>query len=282
MLKVILEAVLESFPILLYLFLIYLFLEVLEDAKNTRAIRRSLSGRFAPLMASLTGVVPECGFSIFCAKMFDGGFITIGALLSAFLSTNDEGLVVLISGGAGWQNVLILIAFKTLYAMALGYLANLFLGKITLNNSYKTHNNHIKSENESHKFLNKYLLHPLLHSSLTFIIIVLEEITLGLLIYAIGEDAIISFINRNLLLQPLVSSLIGLIPTCASSVILAQSFIDGLLGFGGLVAGLTSNAGLGIMILLKSNKSRKIALTLFGVMYVLGVLAGYIAILIGL
>ena len=82
-----------------FLFAVYMIIEIIESAENKEKIESALSGKYSPLVASAVGIVPECGFSVMCAKLYDKGLIGIGALISAFISTNDEGLIVLLSSG---------------------------------------------------------------------------------------------------------------------------------------------------------------------------------------
>ena len=77
---------------------------------------------------------------------------------------------------------------------------------------------------------------------------------LGTVIYLVGEDRFIAFMQSGTYLQPLVSVLVGLIPNCAASVMITQLFAGGSLTLGAAVAGLAVNAGLGIAVLIKENR----------------------------
>ena len=85
---------------------------------------------------------------------------------------------------------------------------------------------------------------------------------------------IIDFMRKSALLQPLLTSAIGLIPNCASSVLLTQTFLSGGITFGSCVAGLCANAGMGFVVLLKNVKKWKRNLLLIIVTYAVSVLVG--------
>ena len=92
----------------------------------------------------------------------------------------------------------------------------------------------------------------------------------------IGEENIMEFMNKSSAVQPIITSAIGLIPNCSSSIILAESYIKGIIGFSGLIAGLASNAGIGIIILLRNRKNLKKAAFVMVSLYVSAVVLGYI------
>lgn len=99
--------------------------------------------------------------------------------------------------------------------------------------------------------------HPLIHCLKIIFYIFVVNVILGGLIELVGEDNLTSFLSSNHILQPILAVIIGLIPNCASSVVLTELYISGGLSFGAIVAGLSVNAGLGLMILFKENKNKK-------------------------
>ena len=98
----------------------------------------------------------------------------------------------------------------------------------------------------------------------------------GIIIYFIGEEKIAGFLASNLYFEPAIASLIGLIPNCASSVLIAKSFTGGMLSLAGLISGLSANAGIGIAVLFKNGKNVKRNLYILLTLYLLSVLLGYI------
>ena len=83
-------------------------------------------------------------------------------------------------------------------------------------------------------------------------------------------------------LGPLAAGLVGLIPNCASSVVLTQLYLEGVLGAGSMLAGLLAGSGVGLLVLYKVNDDLKenIKITLF--LYTAGVVSGILIEMSGL
>lgn len=119
-----------------------------------------------------------------------------------------------------------------------------------------------------------YFLSPALHTLKVALFILAVNVILGLIIHAVSEEKFVGFMDRNLIAQPFITSLVGLIPNCASSVVITQSFLQGGIAFGSCAAGLCANAGLGFVVLLKNLREWKRNLALIGVCYLISVLVG--------
>ena len=279
MLDIIIDALWDAIYIFPFVFLIYVLMEMLESASNKERIERALSGNYAPFFISLTGIVPECGFSVMCAKLYDSGFIGIGTLISAFIATSDEGLVVLLSNMSSSATVIQLVLWKIIYATFIGVLLNLLLKRFSVSHNCPKANDCIECGEHHEGFIDKYISHPYCHAVKIFIYIIIVNLCFNTLFSLLGEENILSFVSANEIYQPLLSSLVGLIPNCASSIILSQAFIKGALSFAGLLAGLSANAGMGLVILFRKGKNIKKGLVIIIALYISAVLAGYLAIL---
>lgn len=121
----------------------------------------------------------------------------------------------------------------------------------------------------------KYLLHPLGHAAVVFAYILAVNLVFGTIVHFVGKDSFVAFISGSKAFQPLLTCLIGLIPNCASSVIITQAYILGGISFGSCLAGLCVNAGLGYAVLLKDKSNLKRNLLLIGTTFVLSVALGY-------
>ena len=274
---ILLDAFLDSLKIFPFILLIYILMEVIEHARNKEKIERILSGPFAPAIAGVLGAVPECGFAACLAKLYDKGLIKIGTLIAAFLSISDEGVIVLITGGAKATDIVLLVGIKIVYAIAVGMIINLLLSGKDAAHVCPEKDDCIECGAHHEKKLDKYLLHPLWHAVKIFIYVFIINFALGLIIFAIGEGNIKAFMDNSAPLQPLIASVVGLIPNCGSSILLAQAFNEGILNFAGLIAGLSANSGIGILILLKSKKNFLKAFWILGLQFAFALIIGYAA-----
>ena len=115
-----------------------------------------------------------------------------------------------------------------------------------------------------------------------FLYILVISLALNLLIMWIGEEALGSIILDRPVVGTLIAGLVGLIPNCASSVVITQLYLNGVLGAGGMIAGLLSGSGVGILVLLRVNDDRGENLRVIGLLYAIGVAAGIAAELSGI
>ena len=273
---VLLDAFLDSIKIFPFILLIYILMETIEHAGHKENIERILGGPFAPAVAGFLGAVPECGFAVMCAKLYDKGLIKTGTLIAAFLSISDEGLIILITEGASATDILLLLGVKILYAIAVGEALNLLFVKKDAAHICPEKDDCIECGAHHEKNFDKFFLHPLTHTVKTFIYVLVINFALGTVIYLVTEESITAFMDKSVLLQPLIASLIGLIPNCGSSIILAKAFTGNILSFAGLIAGLSANSGIGILILLKSKTNYRKAFMIMGLQYILAVILGYL------
>jgi len=129
-----------------------------------------------------------------------------------------------------------------------------------------------KHDLESSKFEWK---HPLLHCVKILLFILIINVIFGATIEAVGEDKLTDFLSQSSVLQPLLAVMIGLIPNCASSVVITELYLLGGLSFGAILAGLCVNAGLGLMVLFKQDKNIKEITFILAMLIVPSLLAGY-------
>ncbi len=275
--EIVLDALLDSLKVFPFLFLMYALIEFLENRTNITKNKNILRGNLAPLLGAATGIVPQCGFSVMAAKLYDKKLIRTGTLLAVFLATSDEALIILLSSGSSAIAVMPLIAVKFAVAVGIGYLFNALMRgeKLSeLEEGEEIHGTPCGHDHEEDGKMRRYLVHPLLHSLEIFAYILVVNLAFGFAMHY-AEGAIASFLQGGYWYQPLIAGLVGLIPNCASSVLVTQSYVLGALSFGGMAAGLCANAGLGFVILFKNVKSWKRNLALLGILYVISVAVGY-------
>ena len=274
-----LDAFLDTLKIFPFIFVIYVLIELLEHKTSFTKDHAHLQGRLAPLIGAATGIIPQCGFSVMAAKLYDRGLIRTGTLLAVFLATSDEALIILLSEGSRADMIVPIIVIKLIVAVGVGYGANFLLADeklavMPLSAEDDVHCFSCGREHDGKTDIKVYLVDPLLHSLKIALYLLIVNMVLGCIIYEIGEDAISSLIIGGPYLQPFITAAIGLIPNCASSVIITQTYIDGFMTFGSCVAGLCANAGLGFVVLLKNGKKLKRNLILIAVTYLISVLVG--------
>lgn len=302
-LHVFLEALIDTVKILPILFVVYYLIELIE-LKNANKIHKSkfLKGKASPVAGAILGSVPQCGFSVISTDLFSKGKLSIGALIAVYIATSDEALPLMIAQPKSILWMLLLIGVKIVFAVAIGYLSVvlfkvIFERKKTKENvvaNYEKHLEHSDHEEEhSHDEDEEEIVHggcchhhvetksfdwvhPMLHCLKISAFILVINILFGLITHVwVGEEKLISFLHAGKYAQPILAVLIGLIPNCASSVVLTELFLLKGLSFGALVAGLCVNAGLGLIMLLKQNKNWKVNLFIIIMLIVPSLMLGY-------
>ena len=122
------HAVEDTLPIIPFLLITYVVLELLEHMAGDRVnamVRRA--GAAGPVVGALAGIVPQCGFSAMGATLYGGRVITLGTLLAVFLSTSDEMLPLLMAERTDAALLLQIIAVKALIAAVVGLGADALL-----------------------------------------------------------------------------------------------------------------------------------------------------------
>ena len=107
-----LEEVLLLIP---FLFIAFLIIEVIEhklSSKSKKVIEKS--GKLGPLFGGLLGMIPQCGFSVVATNLYITRIVSIGTLISIYLSTSDEMLPILISRKADFDVIISLLLIKFL------------------------------------------------------------------------------------------------------------------------------------------------------------------------
>lgn len=294
MIEVMKEALLDSFKALPILLLVYLLIEFLEH-KNSVKFEHMVSKnkKAEPLVGSFLGVIPQCGFSSIMADLYSRRIITIGTLFAVFIATSDEAFAILITQPNRLQNILILIGVKLICAIAIGYLIDLVFSKKHIEKNEIDHHEHEHhkeehdcgdcSHNELHhkhelvsdKDSSDGILKEALHHTIEiFVIILISNIILGTLVHLVGMNNIKDFITNHAYLQYILSPLIGLIPSCAGSVILVELYTSSIITFAATLGGLIAGSGVGIIVLYKRNKNIKENVIITISLYLIGLILG--------
>ncbi len=277
------HAVTDTAKMLPFLFAAYLLIEWLERSRSGRMeALLAKGGRFGFVPAALLGCVPQCGFSAMAANFYGSGVVTLGTLLAVFVATSDEAVPVMLAQPQSYRWILPLIAAKLLWALAVGFLFDVVLRRVlpaSLRGGYRGSAAEVNCHN--HEEEDKLWLAALKHTVSIFLTVLLFTFLFGLVVELAGEDTIRRLLAGLGPAQPLLAALFGLIPNCASSVLLTQLFLDGQVSFGSLFSGLTANAGIGFTVLFRANRSLRQNLFIVLLMVLAGVLPGTVLHLIG-
>lgn len=277
MLDVLIDTVIDTLKILPFLFLAYLVIELIEKKagdKTTKIIKKS--GKFGPALGGILGIVPQCGFSAAAANLYAGRIITIGTLIAIFLSTSDEMLPILISEAVPADIIIKILLIKVCIAILVGVIVDFIFRRNKVEKNSKEEIHKLCDEEHCHCEEQGIIKSSITHTLQILVYIFVISLVLNFIIYFIGEDKIAHLILNVPIIGPVVSSLVGLIPNCASSVILTQLYLENIITVGSMIAGLLVNSGIGILILFRVNKVKKENFTILSILYGVGVISGII------
>ena len=275
----------DSVKMLPFLYLAYLLIEWLERHHGAR-IEQALAGggRWGFIPGALLGCVPQCGFSAVASNLYASRVITPGTLLAVFIATSDEAIPLLAAEPSQWGSLALLLLSKAVFAMVGGALLDVPLRHVlprSLYGGYAGHADEVDCH-EEHEEHSGIWLAALRHTVEIFLFILLFSALIGLCFAWVGEDTITAALAGMGFLQPVLTALVGLVPNCAASVLLAQLYINGAISFGSLFAGLTAGAGVGLAVLWRVNPSWKQNLFMTGLLWAAGAAAGMLLQLAGL
>lgn len=270
----------DSLKLLPFLFLTYLAMEYLEHHTSERAKSAiQKSGKFGPVIGSLLGALPQCGFSAAAANLYAGRIITMGTLIAIFLSTSDEMLPILISSAVPVKDIVVILAWKVGIGIVAGIIIDLLVRRKGEEHEMDIHHmcehEHCDCENQG------VWRSSISHTLKTFLFILLVTFALNIFMHTVGEDALAGLIFNRPFLGALLAGLVGLIPNCASSVLITQLYLQGAMSFGAMMAGLLVGAGVGVLVLFKVNDSKKECVHIIVLLYIIGVAAGILMELLG-
>lgn len=282
---VLIDALIDSLKIFIVVFIIYVILSFVED-KIAKSKKFSKENKLSPLIGASAGLVPQCGLGVVAADMYVKGHITMGTLVAVFVACSDEAVPIMMSDTSKIKWVLPVLIVKFISAFIIGYLVHMFHHKETKDvHDHLEHchhhedvhvgccNHHIDDKKEN--VLHAHIIHPLIHSLKLFIYVLIVNLIFGFIIYGVGEDAIAKFISNNKYLTPFYSAIVGMIPNCASSVVITELYISSGLSFGATIAGLIMNAGLGMVVLIKNKSMWRKTLVILAIMLSSSLIIGY-------
>lgn len=314
---VIIDALIDSLKDTLelvpFLFLTYLAMEALEHgmAGRTEDIIRK-ADKSGPIVGALLGALPQCGFSAMAGTLYAGGVVTAGTLVAVILSTSDEMIPVFIAHQEPVSRLLSIVGVKVVVGMAVGLVLDAVL-RLThrsgdghahihelcdrahchcddeLGESDAAHDaaassggvaghHHPQAHHAAWGIVRSAAIHTV---EVTFFIF-LVTLAFGLVFSLVGQNAIGEFLGVHPVRATFLAALIGLIPNCGASVVIAELYLDGSLAAGPMLAGLLVSGGMGLLVLFRTNPDmrKNVTVTLF--VYAVGVAVGLLANALGI
>lgn len=276
------DALKDSLHMLPFLFFIFVVIEVIEYFYSNKMTKfAKYSGKAGPLAGSLAASFPQCGFSVIASTLYTKKLITKGTLLAVYLSTSDEAIPVLLSEPSKLYLVVPLLLTKIIIAIIAGYAIDFIIDQTKNNNSLNDTVEDTEDEQGCCKHhINKprkrdLIFHPVEHTFNVFIFILIITIGINYLVFTIGgEENLGQYFLHDSVLQPVITAIVGLIPNCAVSIAITLMYLKGALGFGSVIAGLCSSAGLGILVLFKKNDSLKDTLIIIFILLFVSIFSG--------
>ena len=277
--EVILDTIIDSLKLIPFLLVAFLIIELLEHKLNNKTKKIiTKSKKIGPIIGSLLGVIPQCGFSVMATNLYITRIITLGTLISIYLSTSDEMLIIMISEKVEISLILKILLIKIFFGIVYG----LIIDKI-INKKKKDKETNYELCDEEHCDCNhSILLSSIKHTLHITLFIFIITLIINTIFTLLGDNYLSKILLNNSILSPFITSLIGLIPNCAASVILTELYLNSTISLGALIGGLLTSSGSSILVLIKNNKNKKENLSIILLLYALGVLSGIIIELISL
>lgn len=306
---VLFDSVIDALKLIPFLFVTYLAMEALEHSASHHvraAVERS--GKAGPVVGSLLGALPQCGFSAMAATLYAGRVVTVGTLVAVILSTSDEMIPVFVAHQESPARLFSILALKVVVGIVAGLLVDVVLRVLHRTGDGHAHIHELcerahchceDADDEADEGEEQEALEPsdahhqdghghdhhghgpwpivrsaLVHTAQVTAFIFLVTLVFGLLIEGVGEDAIGSLLADHPVRATFIAALVGLIPNCGVSVALTELFLDGTLAAGPMVAGLLVSGGVGLLVLWRTNADLRQNAAVTGVVYAVGVAVG--------
>lgn len=280
--EVLLEALIDSLKLLPFLVLTYFVMGILERAaseKSRRIIRDA--GKIGPVWGGILGAFPQCGFSAAASNFYIGRVITLGTLISIYMSTSDEMLPILISEKVDGSTIIKILLVKVAIGMISGFLIEILFGWMA-KRRIKPKDFDIEPDHSKCNCGASLIVEAVTHAIKVFIFVLIISGVIGTIIHLLGEDKLYLIFADIPILGELIAALVGLIPNCAASVVITQLYLDGIIGAGPMMSGLLVSAGVGLLVLFKENKHIKENITIIAILYSVSVAWGILISALGI
>lgn len=269
------DALLDTVRLVPFLFVTYLVMEAIEHKMEGRAEQAVQRAGFAgPIVGALAGAFPQCGFSAAAATLYAGRVITLGTLFAVFLATSDELLPILIAEQAPLSMMAQILGAKVIIGMIMGFIVDAFM-RITARHHKHLHI-HDLCEHDHCDCEDGIVKSALKHTLQVTIFIFLVTLVIAGAIELIGEDALAAFLSSQPLLSVVASAIVGLIPNCAASVVITELYLEGTISAGSMMSGLLVSAGVGFLVLYRTNRPVRSTIGIVAVLLVISIAWGFL------
>ncbi len=264
------DTCLDSLKLIPFLFVAFLIIELFEH-KLAKKTKESIikTKKFGPIVGALLGAIPQCGFASVATNLYVTRIISLGTLISIYLSTSDEMLPILLSHNTPIKDILVILGIKVAIGMLMGVIIDFLIRK-------QEKGEFSICDDDKCDCKDSIIKSSIIHTLKTIIFIFLVTLLLDILMSYISEDVLSNIFMKKSLFAPIFASLIGLIPNCASSVVITEFYLNGIITMGTCIAGLLTNAGLALIVLFKTNKNIKENIGILSIIYLIGVISGII------
>ena len=279
--EVVLHGLLDSLKVLPFLFFAYLLMEWLEHKageKTENFIRKT--GPFGPLAGAALGFIPQCGISTMASNLYAGKIITMGTLVSVFLSTSDEMLILLITEKVPALTTVCILLYKVATALIVGFALDFAIRQYQKKHAHTHdlhHDVHEVCEDHGCHCEKGIFLSALIHTAKIFLFITLVNLLISALVFFLGDEWLRGGIFSIPVLSHLLCALIGLVPNCAVSVLLTKFYMAGYISVGSMLAGLLPGAGVGLAVFVRMHRQKKECFLVLLVLVLVGLVFGAIA-----
>ncbi len=276
-LDILLDTIVDCLKLVPFLFIAFFLMELFEHKfsnKTGKILKKS--GKLGPVLGGVLGAIPQCGFSVLATNLYVMRIISLGTLISIYLSTSDEMLPILLSSGASSSKIISLILFKVFIGMVCGFLIDALW-----HNKKRQGDFHI-CEEEHCDCEESILKSSIVHTLKTLVFIFLITFLLNSLFEIVSEDVIEKLFLKNSVFAPFISSLIGLIPNCGASIVITEMYLNGVITFGTCIGGLLTGSGIALLVLFRTNKNKNENINILILLYLLGAIIGTIINILGI
>ena len=273
MFEIIEDTILDLLKIIPFLFFAFLIIEFTEHKMNHNSetvIKKA--GKLGPFIGSILGAIPQCGFSVLATNLYVTRIITLGTIISIYLSTSDEMLLIMIAEKADLKIILSFLTIKIIIGMISGFIIDLLANK-TFKSSFEI------CKKDHCDCNHNFIISALKHTIKTSLFVLIITFLLNTLFFYVDENVIKNILKVNSFLTPFISGLLGLIPNCGASVIITELYLRNILTFSESLAGLLTNSGVALLVLFRTNINIKENIKIVGILYFIGVVS---AIILGL